>query len=91
MSQSGAGQYVNESYKVIHRIIKSLVTTALMEQPLESVKELGIDETSTKKGHNYFTVLTDRVRKKVVAISQGKSEQSVKEALSELTFRGGDL
>lgn len=91
MSQSGAGLYVSESYKVIHRIIKSLVTTALIEQPLESVKELGIDETSTKKGHNYFTVLTDRARKKVVAISQGKSEQSVKEALEELVFRGSEL
>ena len=42
--------------------------TALGEQSLDTVKELGVDETSTKKGHKYFTVLTDRERKKVVRI-----------------------
>ena len=88
MSQSGAGRYVQESYKVVQRIIKTLVITALREQPLDPVKELGVDETSTKKGHKYFTVLTDRERKKVVGISEGKSESSLVEALGEMEFRG---
>jgi transposase len=90
MSVSKAGSYVNESYKVIHRIIKSLVVTAMIEQPLEDVRELAVDETSTKKGHNYFTVLTDRKRKKVVGLSEGKSHESMKNALEEMEYRGAD-
>lgn len=91
MSITAAGKYANVSYKVIHRIIKSLVMGAMIEQPLENVTELAIDETSTKKGHNYFTILTDRKRKKVVGICEGKSKESVKLASEEMIIRGVDV
>lgn len=90
MSVTAAGKYVGVSYKVIHRIIKSMVMEAMMEQPLENVTELAIDETSTKKGHNYFTILSDRKRKKVVGIWEGKSKESVRSASEEMIIRGVD-
>jgi transposase len=91
MSVTAAGNYVDESYKIVHRIIKSLVMEAITEQPLEDVKELAIDETSTKKGHNYFTILSDRERKIVVGVSEGKSKESVKSASEEMIIRGVDI
>ncbi len=90
MSLSSAGRYVQESFKVLQRIVKSLVSEALIDQSLEDVKELAVDETSTKKGHNYFTILSDRKRKKVVGIAEGKGQESVKEALEEMEYRGAD-
>ena len=88
MSMSKAGNYVNESYKVIYRIIKSMVVTSLITQPLEDVRELAIDETSTKKGHNYFTILSDRKNKKVVGVSEGKGYESAVKAIEEMEYRG---
>ena len=64
------------------------MANALAGQQLESVRELSIDETSSRKGHNYLTVLCDRGRKKVVGIAEGKDSTSVAEALIDMEVRG---
>lgn len=52
------------------------------------MKELSVDETSTRKGHNYLTVLCDRKRKKVVGLAEGKDAAAVQEALLDMEVRG---
>lgn len=89
MSLSGAGRYLGISGKRVFTMIKNKTITALVNQPLEEVKEASLDETSYKKGHNYFTVLADTKRKKVVGISIGKGQESVNEALIDMEVRGG--
>jgi transposase len=88
MSLSGAGKYMNIDGRRIFRIIDSRVSEALSEQELEQVVEAGLDETSTKKGHNYITVLTDRKRKKVVGLGLGKNKEAVQIAVNEMESRG---
>jgi transposase len=48
-----------------------------------------VDETSTRKGHNYFTIMCDRVAKKVVGIGVGKVKESFAHALIDMEIRGG--
>jgi transposase len=67
-----------------------MVSTALSEQPLEDVNHMGIDETSSKKGHNYFTVLTDMQERKVVGVGQGKDQDALNDALIDLEIRGAN-
>lgn len=59
MTVSKAGTYVEIRGKRVWSIIRNFTSTALSEQPLEEVDHLGVDETSSKKGHQYFAVLTD--------------------------------
>jgi transposase len=90
MSLTAAGEYMNIDGRILGRIIKRHVANALAEQPLEAVQELGMDETSYQKGHDYITVLTDKKSKKVVGLGHGKGEEAVKEALIEMEVRGAD-
>jgi len=90
MSLTAAGEYMNIDGRILGRIIKRQVGNALAEQPIEAVQELGMDETSYQKGHDYITILTDRKLKKVVGLGHGKGEEAVKEALIEMEVRGAD-
>jgi transposase len=88
LSYSAAGGQVKEDGRVIFRIVKAYVDKARSEQQLEQVKLASLDETSFKKGHNYFTILTDVERKKVVGIGKGKDENAVQQAINEMEGRG---
>ena len=63
MSVSKIGQTFNISAKRVFRIVGRRVAHALSNQPLDTVKQQSIDETSARKGHKYLTVLCDRKRK----------------------------
>lgn len=90
MCASKAGESLAISGKRVFRIINRKVSQALISQPLKPVKELSLDETSSKRGHNYLTVLCDRAAKKVVGISEGKDKQAVGKALVDMEIRGAD-
>ncbi len=88
MSVSKTGETLGISAKRAFSIITRKVAEALSTQPLEDVKQLSIDETSAKKGHNYLTVLCDRDRKKVVGISAGKDAEALAQGLIDMEIRG---
>ncbi len=78
------------SGKTVFRIVQKNVSHALATQPLEVVKELSVDETSSRKGHNYLTIMADRERKKVVGVAVGKGKDSFAHSLIDMEVRGGD-
>ena len=90
MSMSTAGDYLSIDGRRIWTIINKMVSQALSTQPLEPVEHLGVDETSSKKGHQYITVFTDVDRKKVVGIAEGKDIQAFNNALIDMEIRGAD-
>ena len=89
MSFSGVARRLKISDKRVSNIISRHVSQALASQQIEPVEELSVDETSYRKGHNYFTILCDRVRKKVVGIGVGKDQKAFLAALGDLEVRGG--
>lgn len=90
MSCLKAGEYIDISGKSVRTIINSIVMNALVSQDLENINHMGIDETSSRKGHNYLTILTDIKRKKVVGIGEGKDQKALSNALQEMELRGAD-
>ena len=89
MSMSGVSRRLNVVDKRIARIIRRHVSQCLSSQEIGEVKELSVDETSRRKGHNYFTIMSDREAKKVVGVGIGKDKEAFAHALVDLEIRGG--
>lgn len=90
MPASRAGQHMNIAGKRAFAIVSRHVSIALAHQPLDTVRELSVDETSSRKGHKYFTILADREAKKVVGVAVGKSKDAFAHALIDMEVRGAD-
>lgn len=90
MNVSKTAQRLKVGDKRIFGILRRYVSHALSTQELSVVKELSLDETSTKKGHNYFTILADREAKKVVGVADGKDKEAFAHALIDMEVRGAD-
>ena len=90
VSASGAGKLLNIGDKRVFGIIKRQVSLALANQPLDHVKDMSVDEVSSKKGHNYLTIISDRGCKKVVGVAVGKDESAMSNALIDMQIRGAD-
>lgn len=89
MSLKGVSRRLAIGDKRVSRIVGRHVSQALAAQQIEVVKELSVDETSTRKGHNYFTIMCDRKAKKVVGIGMGKDKDAFAHALIDMEIRGG--
>lgn len=90
MNVSKTAQRLKVGDKRIFGILRRHVSNALSTQDLSVVKELSVDETSTRKGHNYFTILADREAKKVVGVARGKDKEAFAHALIDMEVRGAD-
>ena len=90
LSISGLSEELRIGWGQAQRIILSKTSHALSTQDLEDVKEMSADETSRKKGHQYFTILADRQEKKVVGIAVGKDKDAFAHALIDMEVRGAD-
>ncbi|TXB63801.1 ISL3 family transposase [Phaeodactylibacter luteus] len=88
MPVSKVGQLVGEYANRIWTILNYYVRGAYQREDHSQVKELGIDETSTKKGHNYITVAVDMDERKVVHVTPGKDKQSVSNIQQYLESKG---
>ncbi len=71
------GQAVRENPHRLWTIIRHYVGRAYQALDHSKVKQIGIDETSTKKGHHYITAAVDLDQRRVVHVTTGKSKESV--------------
>ncbi len=83
-----AGMHLNITGKRVFGILRRYVGEALPAQGLAPVKELSVDGTSSRKGHNCLTILSDREHKKVVGASTGRDKEAFSQALTDMGLRG---
>jgi transposase len=62
----------------IWKIIEEYVDEMRELQDMSEVKEVGIDETSARKRHDYITLFVDLEKRSVVHIEEGKGTETVK-------------
>lgn len=68
-------------------VIHHYVPKAVAAMDWSRVKNIGIDETSRKKGHNYVTTVTDLDNSKVIYVTVGKDSATVDSFKTELEKR----
>ena len=54
-----------------------------------SITRLGVDETSTKKGHNYVTIGVDLDNSRVIHVTEGKGKSTLEDIRQHLENKGG--
>ena len=72
------------------RVINAYVEMARAKEDYSSVRRIGIDETSVKKGHDYVTFFFDLDNRKLLFSTEGKDNETVKDFIADFKKHGGD-
>jgi len=72
----------------IWRVFNYWVKRAINKDKVDNVRKIGIDETSSRKGHNYVTVGIDIEARRVIYVGEGKDAASVGEMKQALVEKG---
>lgn len=89
MTFSAVAKLVDESWHRVHAICSRYVDLALAEADLSEVTAVAIDETSSRRGHNYLTIAADTDERKVVFVTEGKDAKTVAGFADWLTAHKG--
>jgi len=72
------------------RVIEHYVTRALEQSDLSKVRRVGVDETSSRKGHKYVSLFVDLDTNKVIFVGKGKDSLVLQAFREHLIKHGGD-
>ena len=81
---SQISELVKEHDTRLWRVISHHVEKAYKEKSFASVKRVGCDETSSRKGHNYVTIFADMDSGEVLFATEGKDSKTIKAFSNEL-------
>lgn len=90
MTFTAAARLVGESWHRVAAICERYVELTLAQADFSAVHELAIDETSRARGHDYITLAADAVERRVLAVAEGRSVETVEALAGELASRGCD-
>ena len=82
---------VGEEDKRVWRVVHHYVDEAVEAQDLQGVERVGIDETSSRRGHEYVTVFADLDERRGVFCVEGKDHETVQAFSLFVETHGGDL
>ena len=88
MTFAAAARLVGESRHRVAAICERYVDLALAQADFSAVHELAIDETSRARGHDYITLAADAVERRVLAVAEGRSVETVGALTGELASHG---
>lgn len=90
MPISKVGEFVGETDTRIWRIVRGHIARAYAQKEFGEVEKIGVDETSSRKGHNYVTVFANMDSGEVLFATEGKDSSTIKEFAKELPAHGAD-
>lgn len=88
MSFAAAARLVGESRHRVATICERYVQLALAQADFSAVRELAIDETSRARGHDYITLAADAAQRRVLAVAEGRSAETIEALAEELAAHG---
>lgn len=85
---------VSECTKVtsprIWRVFNYWIRRAVSKDKLDTVTQIGMDETSKKKGHNYITLFADLEQRRTIHVCEGRDAATIKDFSEALGSKGGN-
>jgi len=89
MPVNAIARLVGEEDTRIWRILHHHVLEARADQDYSEVRRIGVDETASKRGHNYISVFVDMESSKVLFSTEGKDAKTFGAFLEDLEVHGG--
>lgn len=71
------------------RLLQAYVQEALAERDMSSVRQVGVDETASRRGHNYVSLFVDLAARAVLFVTPGKDATTFDRFAADLTQHGG--
>jgi transposase len=92
MPVSAAARFMEVTDKRLWRVVEYYVGQALSKLDLSKLRAVGLDETASKRGHNYVTVFIDldRRNRPVLFVTPGKGKQCLVNFQSFLRKKNGN-
>ena len=88
MTFAAAARLVGETRHRVATICERYVELALAQADFCAVQELAIDETSRARGHDYISLVADATERRVLAVAEGRSVETVETLCAELAAGG---
>lgn len=83
-------ELVSEHDTRLWRLLQHHVMEAREQSDYSDVKQVGVDETSSKRGHNYVTIVVDLKESKTIFATEGKDNTTIGLFKYDLAEHGGD-
>jgi transposase len=90
MSVAAMARIVGEHDTRLWRVIHHYVDTARAERDDSNVRQVGIDETSSRRGHDYISLFVDMDVPRVLFATEGRDASTVQQFREDLILHGGD-
>jgi transposase len=90
MPVAAAARLMGEHDTRLWRVIHHYVDQAVALRDDRPVKRVGIDETSSRRGHNYISLFVDLDVPRVLFATEGKDASTVARFAQDLQAHGGD-
>ena len=74
----------------VWRVFDYWIDLAKSKDDLSEVTKVGVDETSSKKGHNYVTIFADMDAHRVIHVCEGKDASTITSFTESLEIKGGN-
>ena len=85
-----AAQLVNASDHQIWSILDKYVERSRAKEDYSKVRDVGLDETSIAKGHEYISMFVDLARRATIFVTSGKDHNTVVAFKKDFEVHGGD-
>lgn len=83
------GDFIGEHDTKLWRVIHHYVDKGRTEADYSEVQDVGFDETSSKRGHNYISLFVDLDGPNILFATDGKDASTVKRFKDDLIEHGG--
>jgi transposase len=90
MPFAAVARIVGLSWHRVHAICSRYVELALADADLSALSAVAIDETSSRRGHNYVTLVADMTARRVVFVTEDRNSQTIAGFAQYLRERGAD-
>lgn len=85
MPVNAVARIIGEHDTRIWRVLDHYVGEARTKADFSGVTKVGIDETASKRGHNYVTLFVDLEKARVLYATEGKGAETLKEFAADLS------
>ena len=82
-------ELIDEHDTKIWRVVHHYVEEARSKEVFDEVTQIGVDETSRKKGHNYVTLFVDFEESRVIYATEGKDSSTISKFINDFRDHGG--